>query len=142
MRKKIPAALRREVTKRAKGFCEYCRADSDFSDSPFDIEHIIPISQNGKTEIENLAFSCHGCNLYKSNRTESFDVVSEGKSRLFHPRKDVWREHFDWAENYSIVVGITPVGRATVEAMRLNRKGLVNRRKALFIIGEHPSASL
>lgn len=75
MRKKIPAALRREVIKRAKGFCEYCRTDSDFSDSPFDVEHIVPISKNGKTEIENLALSCHGCNLYKSNKTEGFDVV-------------------------------------------------------------------
>ena len=138
MRKKIPAALRREVIKVAKGFCEYCRSDSDFSESPFDVEHIVPISQNGKTEIENLALSCHGCNLYKSNRTESYDVASERVSRLFNPRKDIWNEHFGWAENYSIVIGLTPIGRATVETLKLNRKSLVNRRKALHILGEQP----
>lgn len=138
MRKKIPVPLRREVTKRAKGFCEYCRSDADFSDTPFDVEHIIPISKNGETEIENLALSCHGCNLYKSNKTESFDVVGEDVSRLFNPREDIWSEHFGWAENYSIVIGLTAIGRATVEALKLNRKGLVNRRKALRILGEHP----
>jgi 5-methylcytosine-specific restriction endonuclease McrA len=87
MRKKIPAPLRREVTKRAGGFCEYCLSDSDFSDSPFDVEHIVPLSKNGETKIENLAFSCRGCNLYKSNKTEGFDIVGESVSRLFNPRK-------------------------------------------------------
>lgn len=138
MRKKIPAKACLEVIKRAKGFCEYCRTDSDFSDSPFDVEHIIPISKDGKTEIENLALSCHGCNLYKSNKIESFDAVSEKVVKLFNPRKDVWNEHFDWAENYAVIVGLTSNGRATVEALKLNRKGLMNQRKALYILGQHP----
>jgi len=142
MRKKIPASLRREVTKRAKGFCEYCRSDSDFSDSPFDVEHIVPLSKNGKTEIENLALSCHGCNLYKSNKTSGFDIITEENTRLFHPQKDVWNEHFVWTNDFTIIVGLTPVGRATIDALKLNRKGLVNRRKALHILGEHPPPQL
>lgn len=101
MRKKIPAELRREVTERAKECCEYCRTDSEFSDSLFDMEHVIPFSQNGKTEADNLALSCHGCNLYKSNKIESFDAVSGKLSRLFNPRKDVWNDHFAWAKNGS-----------------------------------------
>jgi hypothetical protein len=138
MRKKILAKLRREVRERARGFCEYCWADSDFSDSLFDVEHIVPMSQKGKTESGNLAFSCHGCNLYKSNKIQGFDVVSDRKSKLFDPRKDIWNAHFGWAENYSIIVGLTPIGRATVETLKMNRKGLVNQRKALFITGNHP----
>jgi len=134
MRKKIPDRLRREVTVRANGFCEYCRADSDFSDSSFDVEHIVPISQNGKTEFENLALSCHGCNLYKSNKTEAFDIVSAEISRLFNPRQDDWNEHFVWAKNYTLIVGLTSVGRAAVETLKLNRKGLLNQRKALYIL--------
>lgn len=137
MRKKISNQLRLEVTKRANGFCEYCRSDSDFSDSPFDIEHIVPISQSGKTEIENLALSCHGCNLYKSSKTEGFDIVSQENSRLFNPREDDWNDHFVWAKNYTIIVGLTPVGRATVETLKLNRKGLVNQRKALYILRQN-----
>lgn len=138
MRKKIPAALRREVIERAKGLCEYCRTDSDFSDSPFDVEHIIPVSQNGTTELDNLALACHGCNLKKSNKTEGFDVISGEISRLFNPREDVWKEHFGWTQNSLIIVGLTSVGRVTVELMKLNRKGLKNRRKLLYILGEHP----
>ncbi len=138
MRKKIPAALRREVIKRAKGLCEYCRTDSDFSDSPFDVEHIIPLSRNGTNELDNLALACHGCNMKKSNKTKFFDVVSQEIPRLFHPREDIWKENFGWSENYLIVVGLTPVGRVTVELMKLNRKGLINRRKALFMMGQHP----
>jgi len=138
MRKSLPRALRREVVRRAKGFCEYCRSSSEFSNSPFDVEHIVPISLNGKTESPNLALSCHGCNLYKSNQTEGFDTVGKQMSRLFNPRKDIWSEHFGWAKSFTFIVGLTPVGRATVEALKLNRKGLVNQRKILYLFGEHP----
>jgi len=137
MRKKVSDRLRREVIERANGFCEYCRADSNFSDSPFDVEHIVPMSENGKTEFENLALSCHGCNLYKSNKTEGFDIVSAEISRLFNPRKEDWNEHFVWAKDYTIIVGLTAVGRATVETLKLNRKGLVNQRKALYILRQN-----
>ena len=129
MRKKISAALRRAVIERAKGLCEYCQTDSEFSDSPFDVEHIIPIFQNGQTELENLALSCQGCNLYKSSKTKAFDVTSEEFARFFNPRADIWGEHFALARNETIIIGLTPIGRVTVEALRLNRKGLVNQRK-------------
>jgi 5-methylcytosine-specific restriction endonuclease McrA len=138
MRKKIPAAMRREVIKRARGLCEYCRTDSDFSDSPFDVEHIVPVSQKGVTELENLALACHGCNLNKSDKTEFFDAVSGKLSRLFNPREDIWEEHFGWTQNYLIVVGLTAVGRVTVELLELNRKGLINQRRLLYIFGQHP----
>lgn len=130
--------MRREVISRAKGLCEYCRTDSDFSDSPFDVEHIVPLSLGGVTELDNLAFACHGCNMKKSNKTEFFDVISSEISRLFNPRKDIWKEHFGWTQNLLIAVGLTPVGRVTVELLELNRKGLINRRKALLIFGTHP----
>ena len=88
---KVSAKLRREVVKRADGFCEYCRSNSTFSDSPFDIEHIVPLSAGGKTVSENLALSCHGCNLHKSSKTEGFDIISEEIVGLFHPRTDDWK---------------------------------------------------
>jgi hypothetical protein len=43
-------------------------------------------------------------------------------------------------KKFSIVEGITPTGRATVELLKLNRKGVVNLRKALFAYGVHPVA--
>ncbi len=41
-------------------------------------------------------------------------------------------------EYYCEVVGQTPTGRATVLALRLNRKGVVNLRRILAQVGEHP----
>lgn len=135
---KVSAKLRREVIKRAKGLCEYCRSNSAFSDSPFDVEHIIPISIGGKTVFGNLALSCHGCNLHKSSKIQGFDVISEENIRLFNPRNDDWNKHFTWAEDFSVIVGFTPVGRATVETLKLNRKGLINQRKMLCLFDKHP----
>lgn len=135
---RVPGWLRREITTRARGFCEYCCSNSEFSDSPFDIEHIFPASEGGENISENLALSCHGCNLHKSNKTVGFDVVSEEIVNLFNPRKDIWNEHFAWAKSFTFIVGLTPIGRATVEALKLNRKGLVNQRKILYLFREHP----
>jgi hypothetical protein len=45
-----------------------------------------------------------------------------------------------WNEDASLVIGRTPTGRATIEALRLNRPELVNLRRVLFAVGEHPPA--
>ncbi len=109
----------------------------DFRQS-FDVEHIIPLFADGESISENLALSCHGCNLYKSNKTKGFDVITEKEIRLFNPRDDKWNEHFTWAESFSIIVGLTPIGRATVESLNLNRIGSVNKRQVLSAFGKHP----
>ena len=49
-------AQRDEVSKRAEGLCEYCQSQEKFSNSTFEVEHIIAISKGGKTISENLAF--------------------------------------------------------------------------------------
>ena len=36
------------------------------------------------------------------------------------------------------IVGQTPIGRATVEALKLNRQELINLRQLLIGAGEHP----
>ena len=36
------------------------------------------------------------------------------------------------------MIGLTPTGRATVETLRLNREGVVNLRRILFLVGLHP----
>jgi HNH endonuclease len=134
----ISSKLQQTITKRAGKRCEYCLMLLDFSHDPFDVEHIKPTSKNGKTESKNLALSCHGCNLYKSNKLTVFDFVSEESVRLYNPRKDVWGEHFTWAKRFTIIVGLTPIGRATIEALKLNRQGLINQREVLHKFGKHP----
>jgi hypothetical protein len=58
---------------------------------------------------------------------------------LFHPRSQNWDKHFAWNENFTIVIGLTPTGRATIERLQLNRVGVVNLRQVLAAINQHPS---
>jgi hypothetical protein len=38
-------------------------------------------------------------------------------------------------------IRITPIGRTTVDALKLNREGLVNLRQILFSVGAHPQVT-
>ena len=134
----IPVELRRIVSERASRCCEYCLAQAKFSSDPMTIDHIQPHSLEGITELENLALCCFGCNQHKSERISYIDSLSEKIVPLFHPRQNNWNEHFVWNESFTLIIGLTSTGRATIDALKLNRTGLVNLRRALFQIGEHP----
>jgi hypothetical protein len=107
---------------------------------PFSVEHIEPRSRGGKTTQDNLALACQGCNNHKYTKTEGYDTVTGDIVLLYHPRRERWRDHFAWNEDFTLVIGLTPTGRATVEALLLNREGLVNLRQILYVMGEHPPA--
>ncbi|MFN8346974.1 MAG: HNH endonuclease [Spirosomataceae bacterium] len=134
----ISSSIKQAIFARAQGYCEYCKSPADFTTEPFSIEHILPLSKNGSNDFLNLALACLGCNIFKSDKTESIDPVSLQLSPLFNPRTMSWGEHFIWDETLTLIVGKTAVGRATIEALKLNRRPLKNLRRALTAIGEHP----
>jgi HNH endonuclease len=136
--KYIPAELRRFVAERAGQCCEYCRAQTHYSVDSFTVDHIMPRSLNGLTTDENLALCCHGCNQHKSHRISALDPVTGSPAPLFHPREQRWDEHFAWNEDCALMLGLTPTGRATIGALQLNRPGLLNLRRVLYAVGEHP----
>jgi HNH endonuclease len=105
---------------------------------PFSVEHIIPRSRDGDSSRDNLALSCQGCNNHKYNHTEGLDPATECAAPLFHPRRQRWRDHFAWNEGTTLIVGLSPTGRATVTSLQLNRLELVNFRRILAAAGEHP----
>jgi hypothetical protein len=107
----------------------------------FECEHIIPLSQGGANVLDNLAFACDGCNRTKATRTSAPDPESGALVPLFHPRTQAWNDHFAWNYDFTLMIGLTAVGRATVETLRLNRPGVVNLRRVLLAISEHPPAS-
>lgn len=72
-----------------------------------------------------------GCNNHKYAKTEAPDPASGAPAPLFHPRRQRWRDHFAWDSTCTLVIGLTPTWRATVEALQLNRAGLVNLRRVL-----------
>lgn len=107
------------VAERAERVCEYCRAPEAVFNFSFDVDHVIPTSKGGTNSPENLALSCRSCNAYKS----AFEVGStiSGDSRaLFNPRLDVWSEHFVLNLDTLEIEGVTDVGIASINRLRLN----------------------
>lgn len=89
----IPVALRRRVIARARRICEYCLIHQDDTFTGCHVDHIVSEKHGGLTESENLALACTFCNLYKGSDLGS--LVSSGELvRFYHPRTDVWAEHF------------------------------------------------
>jgi hypothetical protein len=134
----ISGALRQLVTERARGCCEYCRSQEAYATERFSIEHIRPRASGGLTVAENLALACQGCNGHKSTKTKAADPETNEITVLFNPRQHNWQDHFVWNEDRLHLVGLTPVGRATVELLQMNRPSLVNLRRALMAINAHP----
>jgi 5-methylcytosine-specific restriction endonuclease McrA len=137
-RQRVTPQQRRAVIERAQGRCEYCCSQVIFSTDSFSVEHIIPREKGGETVLDNLALSCQGCNNAKYTKIEAKDLVSKQVVPLFHPRKQKWSDHFIWNYDYTHIEGITPTGRATVTALKLNRTGLVNLRAVLYYAKKHP----
>jgi hypothetical protein len=109
-----------------------------YSIDPFSAEHIIPQSLGGETDLENLALSCQGCNNHKYNKTTGRDPATEESVPFYNPWQQIWKDHFVWNQDFTLVMGLTPTGRATVEGLQLNRQGIVNLRRILYSVGEHP----
>ena len=137
-KKRIPAKLRSLVRQRAQGYCEYCLCPDFCLTQLHSIEHILPESRGGKSIANNLALACQGCNGSKGTKIQAFDPITGRKARLFHPRRDRWEAHFAWSPDHLLLIGLTPIGRATVQELDLNRKGVIRLRKLLILDREHP----
>ena len=133
-----PKALRERVATQARQCCGYCLTSEAIVGTPMEIDHIIPQSLGGQTEEDNLWLACSLCNDHKSDRIAALDPLRGEIVRLFDPRHQMWSEHFAWAESGERIIGLTPVGRATVVALDLNRPSLVRARRAWAAVGWHP----
>ena len=133
----VSDALRARVRSYFASRCAYCQTGESLTVCIFEVEHIIPRSAGGPTEFENLCLACPTCNRYKSNRT-TVDLDSGLSCRLFHPQEDVWSQHFDWSVDGTVLVGLTDVGRATIELLRMNRTQVVSVRELWVDAGRHP----
>ncbi len=115
----MDAALRTFVRQRAGDRCEYCRLPQEASLlATFHIEHIVPRQHQGATEPQNLALACHHCNSHKGPSLTGIDPVTRSLVRLFDPRSQSWKDHFEFAG--AEIIGRTPTGRATVHVMAMN----------------------
>jgi hypothetical protein len=97
---------------------------------PFHVEHIVAKQHGGLTLLENLAFACWTCNLKKGPNLTGIDPMSGEITPLYHPRMELWAEHFT-AEHSRLTTsaletggiqirGLTPGGRTTVQLLAMN----------------------
>ncbi|GMR22797.1 MAG: hypothetical protein BMS9Abin37_1171 [Acidobacteriota bacterium] len=134
----MDAALRKQVRDRAGDRCEYCRIHQDedafFS---FPVDHIIARQHGGQTDADNLCLSCYRCNSHKGPNIASIDPATETMVRLFHPRRDDWGDHFEWRG--ALLLGRTPIGRATVKLLSINHPDYALLRESLIDEGSFPN---
>ena len=127
------AAVRSFVRNRAGNRCEYCHMPQEFHDQTFHLDHIIARKHREDDSDSNLALACFQCSLYKGSDISGIDPATRKQSRLFHPRKDRWADHFGWSD--AELIGKTPVGRVTIGVLRMNRPERVNLRRLLLRAG-------
>ena len=132
----IPARLRRLVIRRSRGRCEYCQLAQAGQEATFHVDHVQPVTAGGQTEADNLALACVSCSLRKGARQTAVDPDTGHAISIYHPRSDIWSEHFAWQGVR--VRGLTPVGRATIDALDLNRPLILAIREEEAELGRHP----
>ena len=134
----VSASTRALVVTAANGFCEYCRYPEEFNAGRFAVDHITPVSKGGLDVPENLALACRNCNERKPDAVEGYDPATGESAALFHPRRERWHDHFTWSEDFRIVLGLTPTGRATIDRLHTNHLGVLRQREVLRELGRHP----
>jgi len=132
----IPLRLRRLVIRRASDRCEYCGLSQAGQKATFHIDHVIPVIVGGETTAANLALACVSCSLRKGARQTAPDPLSEEDVRLYHPRLDLWQEHFHWQG--VTLIGKTPTGRANLLALDMNRSLIRSIRREEMLLARHP----
>jgi HNH endonuclease len=135
----IPAALAAHVRERAEGRCEYCGMCQSLQGATFHIEHITPRTCGGATEAANLALTCPGCILHKSDRSHAPDPETGAPCALFHPRRAEWDSHFRLEG--TMLRGLTATGRASIAALDLNHTRRQRVRQAETMFGLSPPSA-
>jgi HNH endonuclease len=129
----IPREIRKEVWNDAAGLCGYCQTHEDLVGISHEFEHLIPRSQDGPTIRDNLWLSCRRCNSFKSDRTSGIDPETKEEVSLFHPRKQLWADHFCWVDIE--IKGKTLIGRASVALLNLNLS-IVMKARSVWILSD------
>lgn len=128
-------ALKQIVYERAHGCCEYCQTCEANSGQTMQVDHIDP---RGGDVVENLCLSCWNCNSSKHKATLVIDPETGARVPLFNPRTQAWSEHFEWLDGGTRVRGLSPIGRATVTRLKMNRPAMVVARQRWAEGGYHP----
>lgn len=130
------AHLRDAVVRRAHNRCEYCQLPASLQVGGFEVDHIVPRSRSGLTDLPNLALACPHCNAHKWAHIDGEDPASGQRVTLFNPRTQRWLDHFQWSVQRPFeIIGTSAQGRATLARLQMNHPDLVNIRRLLDELG-------
>ena len=129
-------ALEELVWRRACGRCEYCQLPDEYDELHFEIDHIIAKKHRGPTRASNLCLACFACNNHKGTNLSGIDPKTGRIVPLFNPRRHKWGRHFRWSG--SVLIGRTPIGRATILVLEINLDYRVDLRQGLLDEGLFP----
>lgn len=132
----MDAALRQRVWDRAGGTCEYCGMPDDLDPLPLCVDHVIARQHNGPSVSENLALSCFNCNTHKGPNIAGIDPSTGLLIPLFHPREEIWSDHFEWAG--PMMIAKTDIGRVTLYVLKINDPVRLEHRRLLIKEGVFP----
>jgi hypothetical protein len=136
---RIPTDVESRVRVAARNRGGYCLSPQHLVMARLEIEHIIPLSQGGSSDESNLWLACPLCNRYKGDKTTAFDPETGAVVPLFNPRAQVWFEYFRWSEDGLRIIGLTPIGRATVTTLHLSDDpDALEVRSYWVLAGWHP----
>lgn len=107
-----------------------------FSFIGYELDHIIPRKHGGTNELDNLAWSCAICNNNKGTDVGTFLLPELDLVRFYHPRLDVWGEHFELSNSLSAPK--TDIGKATIKIFKLNDPNRIEEREFLVTAGLFP----
>lgn len=75
----------------------------------------------------NLRVTFHPFNAHKGPNLAGLDPSTGALIPLFHPRRDLWSEHF--AEASSFIRSLTETGRVTVAVLGMNHPARIELRR-------------
>lgn len=128
-------ATRQMVWGRAERRCEYCRLRQEHEPAQtFHVEHVTARQHGGNDSSDNLALACQLCNSLKGPNLTGIDPDTGAVTRLFHPRREVWSDHFRRERAY--IRGLTATGRTTVWLLEINGDERVELRSVLLSLGD------
>ena len=134
----ISPRLQRQVKEAAHYRCGYCLTSQDIIGQQMHLEHLLPRAAGGLSVEENLWLACPACNEFKGVQTHAIDPVTGRRVRLFNPRKQKWKRHFQWSADGTEIIGKTPIGRATVVALQMNHPISLRARQKWVLAGWWP----
>jgi hypothetical protein len=129
----MDATIRAFVRMRAGNRCEYCRLRQEHIDLPHHVEHIIAKQHSRDDSPDNLALSGCRCNLHKGPNLSGIDPRTGQLAPRFNPRRDEWVGHFVFRDAW--ILGLTPIGRATVYVLGMNETRRLELRATLLARG-------